>query len=200
MDGKTKGFSRLGLQPYRRSHNPDLFTLLRYAGEKLISHQLSEIQAGRRITGHGSLHPGERVDAPVQVHRVIFHRLARLDRAPDNRTDHRQSIAHPVLQLRQEQLGLALAGPQRLLGLLALGDVLHRPDHPHGLALRIADEKTFVGNVGVRAVRALVAEFVRPGVTSPSCSLSHAAHDALALLRMDVRKTPGGVWANVLWR
>ena len=86
------------------------------------------------------------------------------------------------------ELGLVLA--QALLGLVAPGDVEHRPDHPHRPARAVADDVAAIDHRGVAAVAPAEAVLVAPGVAGPVDRRMDAAGNPIAIVGMDLREPP----------
>ena len=74
---------------------------------------------------------------------------------------------------------------QRVLGLPALGDVLHRTDHADGLAGGIPDHKPAVQNESIGPVATAEAVFAGPGLPSGIDQRVNPADDPLPVLRMN---------------
>ena len=82
--------------------------------------------------------------------------------------------------------GFALAYAD--VSLFAFGNVLHRADHAHALACRVAHNESAVENVGKRTVRTQKAVIVRPRISTAVDDSVNTPKDAVAVVGVD----PGG--------
>ena len=107
-------------------------------------------------------------------------------------------MSHPAREPpdRLHLLGL----PELVLELLALGDVHHGADHPHGLALAVVQHVPPVEHVGVGAVDLPVSVFRAPALRPAVDRGVDVGHDAVPILGVDVLVPPRDVGADLLWR
>ena len=141
-----------------------------------------------------------RVQAGIEVRhrhgRVGRDAEHRLDpQRPDERVGDEIDVPEPDLRGLRGEPELLLARARRRLGALALGEVLHGPDHAQRPAGLVAQHGPAIEHVGIGAVGAAEAIFIRPGFAGAVDEGVDALVDPRPVVGMDVLDPPLGAGA-----
>src|SRR5262249_15572603 len=100
------------------------------------------------------------------------------------------------LQLLLKRARGLLARPQRLLGALAFGDILHRADHAQRHATLIANDIAAIEHMRICLTGAAEPILARPELTAIFDRSQHAGRRMLAIVGMEVLIPPERVGAD----
>ena len=133
---KRKGQGLRGVRLQRDARTADLH-LVRFADpvrRQFLCHQRRQVCTTPSRIGKERVGARQRLDAPFDRRDIAVDAVGA--RQPDDRLDHRQRIAGPMIDLAREQI-------LPLFGLLACSDFHRGTDHAHALVFLIEDARPF---------------------------------------------------------